>query len=238
MNHTDVEKYKTHFCFVLCPWKCIQEFVLESKACDVSSAVSECSHLDQACEGWSKSRYSQILIFCPILKLCIWFQWWVPSHLSGYFIFSYLKCEALYTLKQQSTFSKILQSPFSRWSCNHKESWQNWILVLGSGMSSFNSSASSLLQMTWCKHMIYIFKNYRSSARRHYLVLKVPLFPDIPKEEAAKKKEEHKALSRGVLPGRWQDRYNFSTILICFTDQKGKNIVFFINKIFHDWELY
>lgn len=81
-------------------------------------------------------------------------------------------------------------------------------------------------------------KNYRSSARLHYLVLKVPLFPDIPKAEAAKKWEEQKALSRDVLPGRWQDRYNFNTILICFADQKGKIPAFSINKIFHNWELY
>lgn len=81
-------------------------------------------------------------------------------------------------------------------------------------------------------------KNYRSSARLHYLVLKVPLFPDIPKAEVAKKWEEQKALSRGVLPGRWQDRYHFNTILICFADQKGKSPVSSINKILHDWDLY
>lgn len=54
----------------------------------------------------------------------------------------------------------------------------------------------------------------------------------------AKKWEEQKALSRDVLPGRWQDRYNFNTILICFADQKGKIPAFSINKIFHNWELY
>lgn len=81
-------------------------------------------------------------------------------------------------------------------------------------------------------------KNYRSSARLHYLVLKVPLLPDIPKAEAAKKWEEQKTLSRAVLPGTWQDRYNFNTILICFADQEGKSPVFSISKILHNWDLY
>lgn len=63
-------------------------------------------------------------------------------------------------------------------------------------------------------------------------------FQTSQRQRAAKKWEEQKALSRGILPGRWQDRYSFNTILICFADQKGEIPAFSINKILQDWEFY